>query len=46
MAYIYPWWVGKLISSAIVVVALFLMGHPVAEGEPVAPEGVRRAAAE
>ena len=46
VAYLYPWWVGMLISVAIVAAVLFLLGKPVAESEPVAPKGVRRAAAQ
>jgi hypothetical protein len=46
VAYLYPWWVGMLISLAILAAVLFLVGKPVAEVEPVAPKGVRRAAAE
>jgi Na+/H+ antiporter NhaC len=45
VAYLCPWWVGMLISLAILAAVLFVFGKPVEQGEPVTPKEVRRAAA-
>jgi Na+/H+ antiporter NhaC len=46
VAYLYPWWVGMLLSAALLAAVLFVLGKPVERCEPVTPTGVRRAAAE
>lgn len=45
VAYLYPWWLGMLISLALLAAVLFLLGRPVEESEPATAEA-RRAAAQ